>query len=105
MPNVPMIPGTIGPQSIRMKQPISPMRSPQTFTIAGVTRNANGSALGNCALVLFRAADDSIAARGNSDANGQYSMGASSQVTHYAVAYLPGSPDIAGTTVNTIVGT
>ena len=81
-----------------------PINQRQVFTIAGTTRNASGSALGNCTVDLFRTADDSVAARTQSDANGLYSIVASSEVTHYAVAYLAGAPDVTGATVNTLVG-
>jgi hypothetical protein len=72
--------------------------------ITGVTRDSTGAALGSCPLVLFRTADNSIAALTTSDASGAYRIEASPALTHYLVAYKAGAPDVAGTTVNTLVG-
>ena len=74
------------------------------YSIAGVTKDANGAVLGACALVLFRTADNSIAAQGVSDASGNYRLDASPYLTHYLTAYKAGVPDVAGVTVNTLVG-
>lgn len=83
-----------------------PISTPdQNFTIAGITKDSTGAALGVCVVDLFRTVDDSVAGRTVSDASGNYSIGASPSLTHYAVAYKAGSPDVAGTTVNTLVGT
>jgi hypothetical protein len=75
------------------------------FTISGVTRDASGNPLPNCSVVIFRTPDNSVAAVGTSDASGHYALGASPVIQQYAVGYLPGSPDVAGTTVNTLTGT
>ena len=90
---------------VRSFAPICKCAPAQVFTIAGVTRNSAGAALGTCDVHLFRTDNDSEAAQLTSDANGVYSVASSSQITHYAVAYKAGSPDVAGTTVNTLVGT
>ena len=74
------------------------------MTIRGVTKDSTGAALGNCTVHLFRSADDSKSAEGVSDASGNYRLDASDRLTHYAVAYKAGSPDVAGTTVNTLTG-
>jgi hypothetical protein len=74
------------------------------FAIIGVTKDATGAALGNCALVLLRTADNSVAALGTSDGSGNYRLGASPSIQHRLDAYLPGSPDVAGSSVNTLVG-
>jgi len=74
------------------------------YLITGVTRDVTGAALASCPIVLFRTADNSIAAQTTSDASGNYLVNASPALTHYAVAYKAGSPDVAGTTANTLVG-
>lgn len=74
------------------------------FAITGRTRDSTGAALASCSLVLFRTADNSVAAIGVSDASGNYVLGASSAIPHYVEAYKAGAPDVAGTTVNTLVG-
>ncbi len=75
------------------------------YSISGTTRSGSGAALPNCAVTAFRTADKSIAAQVVSDANGLYLFSASPSLQHEVVAYLAGSPDVAGTTVNTLVGT
>ena len=77
---------------------------PQRYAVSGVTKDSTGTPLGNCQMHLFRTNNDSIAALGTSNGSGNYSLGASPAVQHYVVAYLPGAPDVAGTTVNTLVG-
>lgn len=74
------------------------------YAIAGVTKDSAGAPLASCAVVVFRTGDNSVAAQGSSDGSGNYSLGASNSIPHYVVAYKPGSPDVAGTTVNTLTG-
>src|SRR5258706_13707919 len=74
------------------------------YSIAGITKDASGNALGNCMVQIFRTADDSYVSQVTSDANGNYNIPASNLFQHYLVAYLAGSPDVAGTTVNTLLG-
>lgn len=75
------------------------------YAIAGVTKDSTGAVLGNCSVDLFKTDDDTKIASTSSDANGIYSIPASQYITCYAVAYKAGAPDVAGTTVNTLVGT
>lgn len=96
---------TKGPNPVRDFVRIPVYSTDQDTRVTGVTRDANGTALGNCNLILVRTLDNSVAALSTSDANGNYVIYASSLLTHYLVAYRPGSPDVAGTTVNTLVGT
>ena len=73
--------------------------------IAGVTRNSVGTALGSCVVESHLTADGSKIAVVTSDAGtGAFSVLAGSVAPHYLVAYKAGSPDIAGTSVNTLVG-
>ena len=99
------VPMTARPVPVRMFQDIPVYGPDQDFTITGTTKDSTGAALGVCTVDLFRTADDSVAARTVSDANGLYLIYASPSLTHYAVAYKIGSPDVAGTTVNTLTGT
>lgn len=76
----------------------------QQWLITGVTRDSAGVALGNCTVHLFNRNSDIEIAEMVSDASGNYSFtidGNGQQ--RYAVAYLAGSPDVAGTTVNTLI--
>jgi hypothetical protein len=75
-------------------------------TIAGVTKDCtHGNVpLANCVVHLFRTSDDVKVATTVSDAGGNYSFSLIEDGnTYYAVAYKAGSPDLAGTTVNTLV--
>lgn len=74
------------------------------FAITGVTKDSAGAVLANCVVVAFRTSDDSVAARGTSDASGNYRLDASPAIAHYVVAYKAGAPDVTGATVNTVVG-
>lgn len=79
------------------------IESPPTM-IAGIARDSSGAVLAGATLKLFRTADDSLVSQTISDANGNYVLPASTQFAHYVVAYLVGTPDTAGATVNTLVG-
>lgn len=75
------------------------------LSIYGVTKDSTGAVLGSCAVDLYRTADDVVMDRATSDASGNYEFrSASLTTTYYIVAYKAGSPDVAGTTVNTLVG-
>lgn len=74
------------------------------YSLIGVTRNAVGATLPNCLVQLYRSADRSYVHSMTSDANGNYAIPASNLLQHFLIAYLPGSPDVAGTTVNTLTG-
>jgi hypothetical protein len=52
---------------------------------------------------LFRTVDDLIMGEVTSDGSGVYAVRAGVGGPFYLVAYKPGSPDLAGTTVNTLI--
>jgi hypothetical protein len=71
----------------------------------GVTRDQYGTPTGSCVVQLFRTSDDLFIMEVTSDSSGNFLL--QSWYTpdqHYIVAYKAGSPDIFGTTVNTLVG-
>jgi hypothetical protein len=74
--------------------------------IAGVTRDQYGSAIVSCTVKLFKTSDDSLVSQIVSDATtGEYLLSTPYYPdTHYIVAYKAGSPNIAGATVNTLIG-
>jgi len=75
------------------------------FLLTGVTKNSAGAALAGCAVHLFRTSDDLLIGATTSDGSGNFSFVVANGVTaYYVVAYHAGSPDVAGTTVNTLVG-
>ena len=71
--------------------------------IRGFTRDANGAVLGSTIVQLFLASNDLFLRQLTSDPGGYFE--ACSEYAgqgHYIVAYLAGTPDVAGTTVNTL---
>ena len=79
---------------------------PLVLSISGITKDSVGSVLGGCVVKLYRTVDDALVGTTMSDVTtGEYKFYASPYAAHYLVAYKAGSPDVAGTTVNTLVGT
>jgi hypothetical protein len=74
--------------------------------LAGITKDASGAALGSCVVVCFSTVTNTFIGKATSDGSGNYRVFApTTPTTAYCVAYKPGSPDVAGTTVNTLIGT
>jgi hypothetical protein len=81
---------------------------PARYVISGVTRDVNNNPLPGCMVEVYESASNLFRASTVSDANGNYAVDVTSSetgLTFQAIAYLPGSPDVAGITVNTLVGT
>ena len=77
----------------------------KTWVLQGVSRDKNGSILPNCTMLLFRASDNKFIDSQISDGSGNYSFTTVGPAENYFVnEYLAGSPDVAGTTVNTLIG-
>lgn len=88
-----------------------PFQSPSRWTgsferkkFTGITRDVTGAALGSCLVQLFRTSDDLLMDQQTSDLLGNYEVYSSDGGQHYIVAYLAGSPDVTGATVNTLTG-
>ena len=77
----------------------------QLYYIAGQCRDSGGAPLGPCVVRLYRTADDLEVDSCLTDSLGNYRVYTPYTGAHYCVAYKAGSPDVAGTTVNTLVGT
>jgi hypothetical protein len=79
---------------------------PLWFQISGVTRDKTSSAaIPGCTIDLFQTINDQKVATTISDGSGNFSFWVGDSVSnYYAVAYLSGSPDKAGTTVNLLKG-
>lgn len=80
--------------------------APAYLSISGVTQNASSAALVGCTVKLYRTSDDVEIATTVSDGSGNYVFPIQALATggpYYIVAYKAGSPDVAGTTVNTII--
>lgn len=72
--------------------------------LTGVSRDSTGAVLGLCSIDLFTLADQ-VAASAVSDASGNFSFSNPGTGPFYIVAYKAGSPDVAGTTANTLLPT
>jgi hypothetical protein len=77
--------------------------STKNEVISGVTRDAAGAPLGNCVVKLFRTPSDILAAATMSDASGNWSIDNPGSGPFYTVEYKAGVPDVAGTSLNTLV--
>jgi len=81
------------------------------FLLTGVTKNSSGTPVGGCRVVAFRTTKirfnpdilaNPVVGETTSDGSGNYSIQVSSNDVYQLIAYLPGSPDTAGITVNTV---
>lgn len=75
------------------------------YLISGLTVDSGGTPIGNVAVDIFESASDTIRGSTISDAAGNYAVEISGDLglTFYVRGYKTGSPDVAGTTVNTLV--
>jgi hypothetical protein len=98
--------------AVTLKSPALPDRQ---NTITGQTLDKNGSPVGGCLVRLFYTGqtdgkNNVLTAPGLwgcdviSDVNGNYVINIGPNRQFQLVAYLPGSPDVAGVTVNTLTG-
>jgi hypothetical protein len=78
---------------------------PSQYVVSGVTRDATGAPLGGCTVKLFETISGLFRGYTISDANGNYAIEIAGDrgLSLFAEAYLAGSPDVAGTTINTLV--
>lgn len=77
------------------------------FALSGVTKDSTGAALGSCRVVVFETGRMNVGgapvvSETTSDGSGNYSVQTATNSAHHAIAYKPGSPDVAGITVNTL---
>lgn len=81
--------------------------SQKTKFIRGFARNSADAPVANAIVQGFVTATDEFVGEVTADDGGGYAVGTdrSAAVAHYLVAYKVGSPDIAGTTVNTLLPT
>ena len=77
-----------------------------TKRIAGVTRDSGGSPLGSCVVRAYLTTGDVFVGQVTSDSGGYFEVPTIwTGANHYLVAYKPGSPDVAGSTLNTLTPT
>jgi len=80
------------------------------WQITGVTRDNVGTALGACRVVVLETgriavASAPVVAEAVSDGSGNFAIGVPLNTAYQALAYKPGSPDVAGVTLNTVTPT
>ena len=73
------------------------------LAFVGYTRDAYGSALGDCTVRLFRTSTDELVSKVQSDANGFYQATSPYLEAHYMTVHKTGTPSVAGASVDTIV--
>jgi hypothetical protein len=73
--------------------------------ITGISRNSGGTPIGGVTVMLYNTSTNVLVDKQVSDSGGNYTLSDPNGVTCYIVAYLPGSPDTAGSGVNTLTGT
>lgn len=75
------------------------------FGMSGVTRDVYGSPLGGVTVKVFRTADDVLVSSIISDPSGNFTVTTPYYPdTHYLVTYKTGSPDVFGSSTNTLQG-
>lgn len=75
------------------------------YAFTGVTRDQYGTAVGACAVKLYRTIDDALLDSQVSDPSGNFLLSTAYYPdAHYIVAHKTGSPDIDGVTPNTLIG-
>ena len=84
---------------------MSPKMHGVSWMLTGITKDSTGAVLGGCTVHLFYSLPDQFISAVDSDpTTGAFSflIGPTSG-PFYLVAYKAGSPDVAGTTVNTLM--
>lgn len=88
---------------------LNPRFGPTTgWVITGITRDSTGATLGNCRVVALEVgrievSNAPVVAETISDGSGNYSLTVPMNVAYWVVAYKPGSPDVGGVSLNTVV--
>lgn len=102
---IPAVPLT-KPATIRSFRydPIIPQFAQSHYSISGTTRNSAGTALPACAVNLFETATELWRAGVTSDSLGAFSFPVNGDRAFFLNGYKTGSPDVAGTTLNTLMG-
>jgi hypothetical protein len=72
------------------------------MSLSGVSKDSAGANLGSCNVMIFRTEDKSFVGQTTSDASGNWSVPLMKGGPFFTVAYKAGSPDVAGTTLNTL---
>ena len=76
-----------------------------SYTISGVSRDAQGNLLGGCTVLLFITGSDALYGKVVSEAvTGAFSFSVPNTTTPYYAVFFNSAGSLAGVTVNTLVG-
>ena len=75
----------------------------ETKTVTATLLDASGNPLGSCIVQGFTNIDDAFQGQCTSDTAGYYEFCTARTDAHYLVCYKAGAPDVAGTSVNTLI--
>jgi hypothetical protein len=73
------------------------------YYLTGYCKDGSNNPIGGAIVQAFVTATDAFVAETTCDDRGFYQVPCQAAVAHYLVAYCPGSPDRAGSSVNTLV--
>lgn len=91
----------IFPSVVHARKPLPSIK----LLISGVTYNSTGTPLSTSIVKLYFTTTDIVVSSTVSDSLGNYSFIGSPSTVYYLIAYKAGSPDVAGTTLNTVIAT
>ena len=74
------------------------------YCFDGISRDSTGAVLGSCDVKLFRADTDTVTGRVTSGTDGTWKICSNNGGAHYLVEYKSGAPDVAGTSLRTLIG-
>lgn len=72
--------------------------------VIGQTVNGSGAPVSGATVMLFNTSTNLNVDVQTTDAGGNYQLSDPNATTNFVVAYLPGSPDVAGTTIDELTG-
>jgi hypothetical protein len=72
-------------------------------TLSGQTLDSTGAVLAGVSVMIFRTENKSFVGETVSDGAGQWTISMNLGGPFFAVSYKAGAPDVAGTTVNTLI--
>lgn len=76
--------------------------APTIWVLSGVSRDGTGATLASCQVLVFSTVNKEFIAETTSDGSGNWSVYVTRGWPFFLVEYKAGSPDVAGTSVNTI---
>jgi hypothetical protein len=88
------------------EQPVIRAGVNSRYGVEGVTRDVYGTPIGGCTVKLYRTLTDELVSATISEASTGAFLASTPYYpeTHYLVSYKAGSPDLSGTSVNTLIG-